>query len=136
MSRKKGPKRIVADKLNVDVDALPPDAGSWTKADLQQLRRERPEWLTAARRERTAAEQRQRQERDDAAIAFVASLNVSTTPDLGANNGSTVGAVDYSEGMLRWHGFTDERAIDAALAHFWPRYMSEAADEAERELLN
>jgi hypothetical protein len=57
----------------------------WTKADVLRLRRERPGWLTAARR-RHAAEQKRRAEQRRKELAGMLDARGFTRPDDGSDD--------------------------------------------------
>jgi hypothetical protein len=76
--------RAAAARLNVDIDDLPDLGRRWTHVDVLRLRRERPDWLTAARR-RHAVERQRRAEQRGKELAVMLDAGGFTRPDDGSD---------------------------------------------------
>jgi hypothetical protein len=74
-----------AARLNIDIDDLPDLGRRWTKADVLRLRRQRPDWLTAARR-RFALEQKRRAEQRSKELAGMLDARGFTRTDDGSDD--------------------------------------------------
>jgi hypothetical protein len=74
-----------AARLNIEIVDLPDLGRQWTRADVGRLRRERPVWLTAARR-RHATEQKHRAEQRGKKLAAMLDAGGFTRPDDGSDN--------------------------------------------------
>ena len=77
------PSRAAA-RLNIDIADLPDLGRRWTKADLLRLHRERPEWLTAARRQHAVERQRRAKQRSKE-LAAMLDAGGFTRPDDGSD---------------------------------------------------
>jgi hypothetical protein len=73
-----------AARLNIDIDDLPDLGRRWTRADVMRLRRQRPDWLTAARR-RYAVDQKRRAEHRSKELAGMLDAGGFTRPDDGSD---------------------------------------------------
>jgi hypothetical protein len=73
-----------AARLNIDIADLPDLGRRWTKADVLRLRRERPKWLTAARRQH-AVERQRRAEQRSKELAAMLDAGGFTRPDDGSD---------------------------------------------------
>jgi hypothetical protein len=78
-------RAAAAARLNIEIVDLPDLGRQWTKADVLRLRRERPGWLTAARR-RHAAEQKRRAEQRCKELAGMLDAGGFTRPDDGSDD--------------------------------------------------
>ena len=78
-------RAAAAARLSIEVIDLPDLGRQWTKADVLRLRRERPDWLTVARR-RHAAEQKRRAERRCKELAAMLDAAGFSRPDDGSDN--------------------------------------------------
>jgi hypothetical protein len=74
-----------AGRLSIEMVDLPDLGRQWTKADVLRLRRQRPGWLTAARR-RHAAEQTRCAEQRCQELAAMLHAGGFTRPDDGSDN--------------------------------------------------
>ncbi|MDT5050091.1 MAG: hypothetical protein QOG75_5995 [Mycobacterium sp.] len=117
-----------AARLNVDIDDLPDLGRRWTKSDVLRLRRQRPEWLIAARR-RHAVEQNRRAEQRSKELAGMLDAGGFTRPDDGSDQ-----MVPYADDaymyllMVKKVPDADaQRAVDAR----WPSVAEYGFDEDE-----
>ena len=122
-------KRVgAAGRLSIEIVDLPDLGRQWTKADVLRLRRERPGWLTAARR-RHAAEQRHRGEQRCQELAAMLDAGGFTRPDDGSDN-----MIPYADEaflyLLMVKNLSDAEAQRAVEAR-WP---SVADDEFDYEI--
>jgi hypothetical protein len=117
-----------AARLNIAVEDLPDLGRRWTKADVLRLRRQRPGWLTAARR-RQAVEHKRRAELRSKELAAMLDAGGFTRPDDGSDE-----MIPYADDaymyllMVKTVPDADaQRAVDAR----WPSVAEYGFDDDE-----
>lgn len=120
--------RAAAARLNIDIDDLPDLGRRWIKADVLRLRRERPQWLTAARR-RHAVEQQRRAEQRSRELAAMLDAGGFTRPDDGSDE-----MIPYADDAYMYllmvkkvRDAEAQRAVDAR----WPSVAADEFDDDE-----
>jgi hypothetical protein len=125
---KRDPNRTLSAKqaaarLSIAVDDLPDIGRAWTRGDTDTLRRERPEWLIAARRSFAAQQEARRNARREAALRALEEAGFvgepSTVDPEGEPPAKSALDAPSAEIYLLKLGFSEEE-IDHAIETYWP----------------
>ena len=120
-----------AARLSIAVGDLPKLSRPWTRRDVHRLRKERPSWLTAARREHGAARQRAFEAKERQIVEQLVPLNAALdSAGYTRHDDGSEGISQYAEEALFFllgKGAIHEDA-ELCVGRRWPTWLEDPDD--------